>query len=199
MKLEKESKIPYAIAICLLIVLYFVPIWQIDLHAPQYPEGIGLYIWINDITGKEHNNFVSVNRLNRYIGMRPIVPEDVIEFQIMPYILGGVIFLGFLGMIGGKRKYLIGWIVILAIMGIAGLIDFYIWLYDYGTNLDPTAPIKVPDMTYIPPLIGTKQLLNISASSYPALGGIAAGLSGLSAIGALFLDKRLKQKRKSEK
>ncbi|HEX7069478.1 MAG TPA: hypothetical protein VF190_01680, partial [Rhodothermales bacterium] len=45
-------------------------------------------------------------------------------------------------------------------------------------NLDvERAIIKVPGMTYQPPLIGVKQLLNIRASSWPWIGGWAAFLS----------------------
>ncbi|MCU0650108.1 MAG: hypothetical protein MUF00_19120, partial [Gemmatimonadaceae bacterium] len=49
------------------------------------------------------------------------------------------------------------------------------WQYDYGHNLDvENAPIKVPGMTYQPPLFGTKKLLNFTATSWPAIGGWAA-------------------------
>ena len=55
--------------------------------------------------------------------------------------------------------------------GILALVDFWRWEYDYGNNLDPTAPIQVPGMAYQPPLIGYKQLLNFGAYSMPAAGG----------------------------
>ena len=50
-------------------------------------------------------------------------------------------------------------------------IDFYRWNYEYGHNLDPNAAIKVPGMSYQPPLIGYKQLLNFGAYSIPDIGG----------------------------
>ena len=48
-------------------------------------------------------------------------------------------------------------------------------MIDYGTNLDPNAILKLqnPDgtpMSYKPPLIGHKQLLNFDAYSYPRMG-----------------------------
>ena len=43
------------------------------------------------------------------------------------------------------------------------MVDFYLWEYEYGHNLDPTAPIQVPGMSYQPPLIGYKMLLNFGA------------------------------------
>jgi copper chaperone NosL len=57
-----------------------------------------------------------------------------------------------------------------AVLGAAGMYEFYSWNYDYGNNLSPDAPIKVPGMTYVPPIIGTKTLLSIEASSYPSWG-----------------------------
>ena len=54
---------------------------------------------------------------------------------------------------------------------VAGLADFYKWSYDYGHNLSPEAILKIPGMTYQPPLIGSKQLLNFHATSWPASGG----------------------------
>jgi hypothetical protein len=51
------------------------------------------------------------------------------------------------------------------------MIDFWLWEYDYGHNLNPNAPIIVPGMSYQPPLLGFKQLLNFGAYSYPDVGG----------------------------
>ena len=53
----------------------------------------------------------------------------------------------------------------------AGLGDFWKWGYDYGHRLDPHAAIKVPGMSYQPPIIGSKQLLNFHATSWPDVGG----------------------------
>jgi copper chaperone NosL len=63
------------------------------------------------------------------------------------------------------------------VSAIAGLVDFYRWEYSYGHNLDPGAAIKVPGMTYQPPLIGSTKLLNFTAHSWPGPGGwIAIGV-----------------------
>ena len=65
--------------------------------------------------------------------------------------------------------------------------EFWKWSYDYGHNLAPDAPIKVPGMAYQPPLIGHKQLLNFTATSWPDLGAILAGLAFLVGAVALWL------------
>ena len=55
--------------------------------------------------------------------------------------------------------------------------------------------IKVPGMSYQPPLIGTKQLLNFTASSWPAAGGWFALAAMMLAIVAVVLAWRTKRVR----
>ncbi len=70
--------------------------------------------------------------------------------------------------------------MVLAAVQVGGLYDYWKWGYDYGHNLDlETAIIKIPDMTYQPPLIGSKQLLNFTATSWPAPGGWALVVASL--------------------
>ncbi|MGH7695167.1 MAG: hypothetical protein ACRENH_09300, partial [Gemmatimonadaceae bacterium] len=77
---------------------------------------------------------------------------------------------------------------------IAGLADFWKWEYDYGHDLDmENAIIKVPGMNYQPPLIGSKQLLNFTATSLPAAGAIVLGVSLTLAVLALLGDRSTKR------
>jgi copper chaperone NosL len=69
------------------------------------------------------------------------------------------------------------WLQLIALGAVAGLADFYRWGYAYGHELDEHAAIKVPGMSYQPPVIGTKQLLNFHASSWPDLGAWIAMLA----------------------
>lgn len=161
-----------------LILVYFLPVWQIKLEAPQYPEGLGFEIWINKMTG----DLNTVNGLNHYIGMKKIEPDSIKELVLMPYILGVLIL--FLGVVIYKRKksLLMIWVALLVTLGAAGGVDFYAWEYDYGHDLDTTAAIRIPGMTYQPPLIGSKQLLNFVAHSYPSYGGYILIFSGIIAL-----------------
>src|SRR5690606_17885076 len=84
-----------------------------------------------------------------------------------------------------RRAGLIVYVILLIAGGIAALVDFYLWGYDYGHNLDPNAAIVVPGMAYQPPVIGTKQLLNFTAFSGPDTGGWIFLASGLIAVGAV--------------
>ena len=60
-----------------LVALYFVPLWKINLDAPQFPEGIGLLIRINTIDGAHPFDLQNINGLNHYIGMKEIHPDSI--------------------------------------------------------------------------------------------------------------------------
>ena len=179
--MSRSSRLILALVALSMALAYPLPLWHIALKAPQYPEGLGLYIAINRIEGASRHDLSSINNLNHYIGMKVITPEDIPELRFMPYILAGLIGLGLVTALAGRRWLLAAWVGLFAAGALAGLADFYRWTYDYGHNLDPEAIIKIPGMSYQPPLIGGKQLLNFHASSWPASGGwilIAAMLIG---------------------
>ncbi|RXK83997.1 hypothetical protein ESB13_17065 [Filimonas effusa] len=167
-------------AVCLAISL-FVPIWQIELNAPQYPEGLALQIWASKIAG----DVDIINGLNHYIGMKTLHTKDFIEFTILPYIISAYVVL-FLVVAWRRTKKLLNIACAAFILfGVVAMVDFWIWEYNYGHNLDPNAAIKVPGMAYQPPLIGFKQLLNFGAYSIPHIGGwlfVAAGILLLAAM-----------------
>jgi copper chaperone NosL len=172
--MKRSTRILLAVAALSLALVYALPLWHISLDAPQYPEGLGLYIGVNRIEGEKPQDLNSINNLNHYIGMKVITPEDIPELRYMPWLLAGLIAAGVVAAASGKRALLAGWVVLFGAGAVAGLIDFYRWGYDYGHNLDPEAIIKIPGMSYQPPLIGSKQLLNFHATSWPAGGGWVA-------------------------
>lgn len=177
-RISTRSRIALAVASLLLLSVYVFPIWKISLDAPQYPEGLGMYIEVNTIRGASAGNLESINGLNHYIGMKEIRPDSIPELKIMPWLFAALIALGLAAAAGGRRWMLLTWVGLFIVLATTGLVDFYLWEYDYGHNLDQErAIIKVPGMTYQPPLIGSKQMLNITATSLPALGGIMAFVS----------------------
>ena len=184
--MKKTSRISVLIISLALIAVYFLPVWEIELEAPQYPEGLGMNIWINKITG----DLNTINGLNHYIGMKTIQPDSIKELTLMPYILGALILLGISVVIAGRKKLLIVWVVFFMMLGIAGAVDFYLWEYDYGHNLNPEAAIKIPGMSYQPPLIGSKQLANFTAYSIPDTGGIILIVAGIASLVIFFSDRR---------
>lgn len=161
-------------AICLATNL-FLPIWKIDLYAPQYPEGLVLLIYADKLGG----NVDIINGLNHYIGMQTLHAENFLEFTILKYILGFFSLFILVAAFIGRKKLVYAVFASFAFFSVLSMVDFYRWNYNYGHHLDPNAAIKVPGMSYQPPLIGYKQLLNFGAYSMPDTGGmlfIAAGV-----------------------
>lgn len=194
--MSRLSRFVVAAAALLLALLYLTPMWRIDLGAPQYPEGLGLRIWIHQIEGAEPNDLRNINGLNHYIGMQAIEPDQIAELRYMPVIVGVLLVTGLLVALLGRRSLLFGWLTVYVAVAAAGLVDFWRWEYDYGHNLDPTAAIKIPGMAFQPPLLGGKQLLNFHASSWPDVGGAAAILSlTLVAVVAVVEFRRWRQSR----
>ncbi len=165
-------------AVVLLATGFFLPLWRVDLVAPQYPEGLGMLIRVNGVDGLKPNDLQSINGLNHYIGMHTIEPDEIEELEYMPWILGGLIAAGLAVALLRRRVPLYLYAVALCGVMAAGLWDYWRWGYEYGHDLDDEhAIIKVPGMTYSPPVIGRKKLLNFTATSWPASGGIALGLA----------------------
>ena len=176
-------------ALAIFSVLFF-PLWQIQLTAPQYPEGLILLIY----PGKLGGNVDIINGLNHYIGMKPLHAADFMEFTLLPYIIGFFSILLLITAIAGKRKLLnISFFLFLA-FGIIAMVDFWKWEYNYGHNLNPDAAIIVPGMAYQPPLIGFKQLLNFGAYSIPDIGGWIFVSVGLILLFTVFLEWRSHKK-----
>jgi copper chaperone NosL len=166
-ELSRISRILIAIGSLAMCIMYFVPAWSIYLIAPQYPEGLSMQIWLNKITGQVE----IINGLNHYIGMKHIKAEMFPEFTFLVYILGFFVLFGLTVAITGSRRLLFIFLVLSVIGAAAAMVDFYLWGYDYGHDLDPHAAIQVPGLSYQPPLIGHKKLLNFDSYSYPDTGG----------------------------
>ncbi len=166
-KLQGWIRIVLIICGLALIPVLLVPMWRIDLVAPQYPEGLMLLIFPDKLGG----NVDIINGLNHYIGMKTLHTADFIEFKLLPYFIGFFVFAFILTGILGKRKLLSLLFVLFVGFGVIAMVDFWRWEYNYGHNLNPDAAIIVPGMAYQPPLIGFKQLLNFGAYSIPDIGG----------------------------
>ena len=188
------SRILMGIATLALVAMFVTPLWRIDLVAPQYPEGLGMLIRVNTIEGRTPSDLGNINTLNHYIGMKAIVPEAFPVLRVMPWVLGALAAFAAIVAVAGRRRLAWVWLSALVVAGSAGLYEFWRWSYDYGHDLAPDAIIKVPGMTYQPPLIGTKQLLNFTAASWPALGGwlaaAAFALGGAAVLVPWWLGRR---------
>ncbi len=167
----------------LLAAVNFVRLWYIDLIAPQYPEGLRLVILTHGWGDPQQKKII--DDLNHYVGMHPL-PEHLPEFSILPILFWFFAITAIILAIWYNRKLIWAWFVLYALFGIIAMADFYKWLYHYGHDLDPNAPLKIDPFT--PPLIGKKVLLNFVVWSMPDIGGWFAVIAGVLVFLVIVLD-----------
>ena len=176
-------------AVCIACTFLF-PLWRFEIWAPQYPEGLFMEVWSYKLSGSVR----SINILNHYVGMKAIEESAFWELRYFPYILAAFSVLALVISISNVRALLRPWAVLLIVFSIGALVDFYIWEYRFGHDLDPNAAIKMEDTAYQPPFIGSRTILNITAKSLPGLGSYFFGVGILLGVGAALLDWKIKKK-----
>lgn len=194
--MNRSSRALSAAAALLLSAVYALPLWRISLIAPQYPEGLGMLIRINTMQGVKEHDLNNINELNHYIGMKIIDPLSIPELRYFPWVVAALVAGGLAVALRGRRGPLLAWVAAFAAAAGLGLWDFWRWSYDYGHNLDlENAIIKVPGAVYQPPILGVRQILNFTASSWPAAGGVAAFLAFGLALAAVAVAYRARPHR----
>jgi hypothetical protein len=157
------------VATLLMVPLYLLPLWNMTMFAPQYPDGLRLHIYSYRLDGGNSGQDIKeINVLNHYIGMHDLAAEDFTEFKWIPFVVGalGLIFLR--AAVQGKISDLLDASMLFVYFGLFSLWSFGFKLWSYGHHLAPTAAVKVPP--FMPPLIGDKQLANFHVYSYPGSG-----------------------------
>ena len=175
-----------ALAAGLIVVAYLLPLWNLTMFAPQYPNGLRLDIYTHTLSaGHGGQDIKEINLLNHYIGMRDLATEDFTEFKWMPFVLGGMALLYLRAVVLGTVKELVDAVVVFFYFGAFSLWSFAYKLYRYGHDLSPTAAVKVPGFT--PPLFGYQQIANFEVYSYPKAGTYVLGTVALLLLAALYL------------
>ena len=184
----RGSRVTVALAALLLLLAYVFPLWRYNLAAPQYPEGISMTIWINRLGGHIH----LVNQLNHYIGMKVIDPNGFAELRYMPWVVATFCAAGLAAAVIGRFWAVAAWVGTFLGSGIVGLADFYRWLWHFGHELSPDAPIRIDPFT--PPLLGPKTVMNFEVVTFPDVGGIAVIVSLLLGVAVLVVEVRRRRR-----
>ena len=172
-ELSTPSRILMVAVAAALLPSIFLPVWNITLHAPQYPGGLDVVIYPHTVGG----DLSEVNILNHYIGMQEIRPDEFPEFMFIPFFI--LRFFGFAvlaALVARLPVAAIGYLDFV-VFGIVMLFDFRNWLSEYGMNLSPDAPVDLEP--FVPNFLGTTEVGNFTVTSTPAAGAILMFVAGL--------------------
>lgn len=183
-KLSVLSSLLLVIAACIIIAAMFLPWWGMKFFAPQYPEGLNIIVYPHKLEGE----IDIINGLNHYIGMKEFSAENFPELNYLPYLIGGMAALTFVTALLRRRSLLYSLIGLFVIGGSLGVFDLYRWLKNFGTELSPTAPIKVDP--FIPPIVGENTIANFITNSYLGTGSYLVVVAFILILIPLWKDRK---------
>ena len=168
-----------------LLCSIFLPYWNLDLKAPQYPKGLTVTTYVNQVTGDVRE----VDSLNHYIGMRPLADAAKLEKSVSILALIALVLL-----VEGVAYIHSKWAALIALPAVLYpfifLADLYYWLHRFGTDLDPTAAMSNSVKPFTPPLLGHGLIGQFESHATMGLGlELAFACSGLVLVG-LWLHRR---------
>jgi hypothetical protein len=172
-------------AAVLLAASFLFPLWQMRMVAPQYPDGLVLQVYATKLVGGASDyvdDLAEINTLNHYIGMAELYGENFPELKVLPLGIGLAALLALLGATG-RRGFIWAGLGVLGVVGTGGFASAFYRLYQYGHNLDPSAPVKVAPFT--PVFLGTNQLANFTTTGSLGVGSyllLAGALIGAVAL-----------------
>ncbi|RMF59656.1 MAG: cytochrome C [Calditrichaeota bacterium] len=133
----------------LLLISIFFPYWTLTLHAPQYPKGLHIHTYINRVEG----DVGEIDELNHYIGMRSMKDAAQLERSLSIIIILGIALLA-IGAIYIHSPVALFFSIPALLFPLIFLADLYFWLWNFGTHLDPRAPLSNAIKPFVPPLLG---------------------------------------------
>ncbi len=162
-----HTKVGISLLVCtgslVLISSFWFPYWSLNLKAPQYPNGLQLYVYMDHVEGDVNE----VNILNHYIGMASLDEAAQFERRFAWY---GLLFLALGAVLVipiGRKVYKVFYVPpILFLLGFIG--DLFFWLYKAGHDLNPDAPVDIAP--FIPTMFGTGKIGQFSTVAYFGMG-----------------------------
>ncbi|MCC7241814.1 MAG: hypothetical protein IT180_07800 [Acidobacteria bacterium] len=170
--IDWRSRLMLVVAAGLLVTIYFVPLWNMTMFAPQYRDGLRLDIYAYTLTGGNNGQDVrEINVLNHYIGMHELADTSFAELQWMPFVIGALGLLVLRAAVHATVASVMDVTMLFVYFGAFSLWSFGYKLYQYGHDLAPDAAVKVPP--FMPPMFGYRQIANFEVYSYPRAGTYA--------------------------
>ncbi len=165
----------------LILVSLLLPYWVLRLQAPQYPDGLTVTSYVNRLEG----DVGELEGLNHYVGLGSFEDAAVLERSIAVVAIVGLAALLLAALFIHSR-----WVLVLTLPAlffpIVFLVDLQYWLYDFGHNLDPLAPLAAAVGEFTPPIFGPAEIAQFDTLALPGIGLLlafaASGLIGYALV-----------------
>ena len=174
--------VTFMLARVLLLASIFFPYWHMELVAPQYPDGLFLTAYVNNLAGDVRE----IDGLNHYIGMRPLGEAAAFERTASVWMILAMFLL-----VEGAAFIHSKWAVLLALPAISFpigfLADLHFWMKTFGLNLNPSAPLSSSVKPFVPTILGEGGIGQFK--TFAELGAgywLAVACAGLTIIGFYF-------------
>ncbi len=133
----------------LLIISIFLPYWSMTMFAPQYPRGLKVDVYVNQLEGDVRE----IDSLNHYLGMPPLDEGGQLERSISALAITALGLLLLAGVFVHNK-----WAAVMALPALLFpfifLADLAYILYQYGHSIDPQSPLGGAIDPFMPPLFG---------------------------------------------
>ena len=164
---------PLWFATCVLAAACFsaaamLPLWRMELLAPQYPAGLEITAYGTRMIG----DLYEVNSLNHYIGAMSIHSDSISELVLFPYALGALIgAILFASVVRCPLSLRV--LLALAVWSFPVLLlaDLQWWLYRFGHELSEDAPMRaLVSGGFTPWVIGHTHIINFDTTTSVQVG-----------------------------
>lgn len=176
----------FSCAAVMLLISLFVPYWSMTLEAPQYPKGLHVTVYVNEMSG----DVAEIDGLNHYIGMRPLNEAAQLERSVSMVAITLIAMLALAAVFVHTK-----WVTLLAVpaatVPFVFLGDMYFWLRNFGLNLDPTAPLSSAVKPFVPPVLGEGMIAQFRTVARPEAGLIMATVATAAIVIGLYLHRRM--------
>ncbi len=185
---RQQFRIPtilFVAAALLLLVSIFLPYWEMTLLAPQYPNGLHVTAYVNELTG----DIAEIDGLNHYIGMRPLNEAAKLERSISVFAIGALALL-VLAAVFVHTKWVVLFVLPAILMPVVFLVDLQYWLREFGLNLDETAALSSAIDPFVPKVLGRGVIAQFETVATPGIGLWLAFLASVLCILGLYYHRK---------
>jgi hypothetical protein len=175
----------FAGAAGLLLVSLFLPYWVLNLKAPQFPQGLQIRAYVNRLVG----DVGELEGLNHYVGLRSF--EDAAIFEKSVAVLAVLVLVSLLvaALLIHTR-----WVLLLVLPALLFpfifIADLQFWLWTFGNNLDPRAPLAAAVGEFTPPIFGPAEIAQFDTVALPGPGLVLAFIASAMVAAGLWFHRK---------